>query len=303
MAERRRPDMGVVLLLTPLLWGATFPAAKVGLEAIGVFPFMFWTRLLGFLTILAVVPLVARREVTGPAIRRVVGPGFLLGALIFAGYVLQTEGLARTTATNAGFITGLYVVFAPLLGLILFRRRVARAAWVAVAVSVFGMTLLSVPSLSDLRPRLGDLLVLTGAVAWAGHVVGVGYFAERHSSVLLSLAQMAATALFHLVALGVTEARVPDTAEVWVMLLITGVLGSGVAYTIQVVAQRTVTATRAVIILAGESVSAAAISYVWLGERLDAHQWVGAALVLGAMALSELSARRADLRAEQATPV
>jgi drug/metabolite transporter (DMT)-like permease len=302
MAERRRPDMGVVLLLAPLLWGATFPATKVGIEAIGVFPFMFWTRLLGFVTILAAVPLVARREVSRPAVRSLIGPGLLLGALIFAGYVLQTEGLARTTATNAVFITGLYVVFAPLLGMILFRRPVARAAWGAVAVSVLGIALLSVPSLGDLRPRAGDLLVLAGTVAWAGHVVGVGYFAERHSSVLLSLAQMGATTLFHLAALGVTEARAPDTSEVWVILLITGVLGSGVAYTIQVVAQRAVTATRAVVILAAESVSAAAISFVWLGERLQLHQWVGAALVLTAMALSELSARRADLRAEQATP-
>src|SRR5688572_21322236 len=67
MAERRRPNMGVILLLAPLLWGATFPATKVGVEAIGVFPFMFWTRLLGFVTILAAVPLVARREVTRPA--------------------------------------------------------------------------------------------------------------------------------------------------------------------------------------------------------------------------------------------
>jgi drug/metabolite transporter (DMT)-like permease len=302
MAERRRPDMGVVLLLAPLLWGATFPATKVGVEAIGVFPFMFWTRLLGFVTILAAVPLVARGEVTGPAVRSLIGPGLLLGALIFAGYVLQTEGLARTTATNAVFITGLYVVFAPLLGMILFRRPVARAAWGAVAVSVLGIALLSVPSLGDLRPRAGDLLVLAGAVAWAGHVVGVGHFTERHSSVLLSLAQMGATALFHLAALGVTEARAPDTSEVWVILLITGVLGSGVAYTIQVLAQRAVTATRAVVILAAESVSAAAISFVWLGERLQLHQWVGAALVLTAMALSELSARRADLRAERATP-
>jgi drug/metabolite transporter (DMT)-like permease len=302
MAERRRPDMGVVLLLAPLLWGATFPATKVGVEAIGVFPFMFWTRLLGFVTILAAVPIVARREVTRSAVRSLIGPGLRLGALIFAGYVLQTEGLARTTATNAVFITGLYVVFAPLLGMILFRRPVARAVWGAVAVSVLGIALLSVPSLGDLRPRAGDLLVLAGAVAWAGHVVGVGHFAERHSSVLLSLAQMGATALFHLAALSVTEARVPDTSEVWVILLITGVLGSGIAYTIQVVAQRTVTATRAVVILAGESVSAAAISFVWLGERLQLHQWVGAALVLTAMALSELSARRADLRAEQATP-
>ena len=300
---RRRVDPGVLLLLTPILWGATFPAAKVGLEAIGVFPFMFWTRILGFLTILLVVPFVAGGRVTGPAIRRVVGPGLLLGGLIFLGYVLQTEGLARTTATNAGFITGLYVVFAPILGLFLFRRRTGRATWMAAAVSVLGMALLSVPALDDLRPRHGDLLVLAGAVAWAGHVVGVGYYADRHDSVLLSLAQMGATALFHLVAVIPIGLVAPDTGDVWLMLAITGVLGSGVAYTIQVVAQQTVTAARAVIILAGEAVSAAAISFVWLGERLEAHQWVGATLVLLAMAISELSARRAELRADVAAPV
>ena len=293
--------MGVILLITPILWGATFPAAKVGLEAIGVFPFMFWTRLLGFVTILAAVPIVARGQITRDAARRVAGPGVLLGALIFVAYVLQTEGLARTTATNAGFITGLYVVFTPLLGLVLFRRGVRGAAWAAALVSVLGMALLSVPAIDDLRLRSGDLLVLASAVAWAGHAVGVGYFAGRHPSVLLSLAQMAATATFHLMALVPTEARVPD-GEVWLMLLITGVLGSGVAYTLQVVAQRTITATRAVVILAGESVAAAAIAYVWLGERLLAHQWAGALLVLAAMAVSELTARRADLRAELGAP-
>jgi drug/metabolite transporter (DMT)-like permease len=299
---RRRVDAGLLLFVTPILWGATFPAAKVGLEAIGVFPFMFWTRLLGFLTILVAVPFLARREITVASIRRVIGPGLLLGALIFLGYVLQTEGLARTTATNAGFITGLYVVLTPILGLILFRRRTGRAAWAAVVVSVLGMALLSVPALDDLRIRLGDLLVLAGAGAWAGHVIGVEYFGERHHSVLLSLAQMGATALFHLVVLIPIGFRAPDTGQVWLMLAITGLLGSGVAYTIQIVGQQVITATRAVIILAGEAVSAAAISFLWLGERLESHQWAGAILVLGAMALSEISARRADLRGEVATP-
>jgi drug/metabolite transporter (DMT)-like permease len=300
--RRCRIDPGILLFLTPILWGATFPAAKVGLEAIGVFPFMFWTRFLGFLTILAAVPLLGK-HFTRRSIRRVIGPGLLLGSLIFLGYVLQTEGLARTTATNAGFITGLYVVFAPILGLILFRRRTGRATWAAAGVSVVGMTLLSIPALDDVRLRFGDLLVLAGAVAWAGHVVGVGYFADRHDSVLLSLAQMGATALFHLVAVIPLGLRVPDTGEVWLMLLITGVLGSGVAYTLQVVAQQTITSGRAVIILAGETVSAAAISYVWLGERLEPHQWIGAGLVLVAMVISELTARRAELRADVAAPV
>jgi drug/metabolite transporter (DMT)-like permease len=293
---------GVLLLLTTILWGATFPAAKVGLEAIGVFPFMFWTRLLGFLTIAAAVPFLARREVTAEALRHVLRPGLLLGCLLFLGYVLQTEGLARTTATNAGFITGLYVVFTPILGLILFRRTTTPAAWVAVGVSVLGMALLSIPGLDDLRIRFGDILVLAGALAWAGHVVGVGYFAERHHPMVLSLAQMGATALLHLVVLFPIGFRAPTTGRVWLMLIITGLLGSGVAYTMQIVAQQSVTPTRAVILLAGEAVSAAAISYVWLGERLEPHQWAGATAVLVAMVISELSARRADLRAEVVKP-
>ncbi|HEX2025200.1 MAG TPA: DMT family transporter [Actinomycetota bacterium] len=303
MGERpRRIDPGVLLLLTPILWGATFPAAKIGLGIIGVYPFMFWTRVLGFLAVAAALPLLARRAVTAEAIRRVVGPGFVLGTLIFLGYVLQSEGLVRTTATNAGFITGLYVVFTPILGLILFRRRTAPSTWVAVGISVFGMALLSVPGLDDLRIRFGDLLVLAGALAWAGHVVGVGYFVQRHDPVVLSLAQMGATALLHLIVLIPLGFRVPTTGRVWLMLVITGLLGSGVAYTMQIVAQQHVTPTRAVIVLAGEAVSAAAISYVWLGERLEPHQWAGAAAVLGAMVISELGARRAELQAEVARP-
>jgi drug/metabolite transporter (DMT)-like permease len=293
MGERRRIDPGWLLLITPVLWGATFPAAQLGIEEIGVLPFMAWTRLLGFVTILLAVPLAVRGELRAASLRRVAGPGLILGSLIFVAYVLQTYGLARTTATNAGFITGLYVVFVPVLSLMLFRRPPGRAAWVAVAISVVGMVLLSVAGLSDLQPRSGDLLVLASAVAWAGHVVAVGRYAGRHSAVLLSLAQMGAAAGLHLMAAIPVGWNPGGAAEVWQLLLVTGVLGSGVAYTLQVLAQETITATRAVVILAGESVSAAAFAYVWVGDRLEPHQWAGAALVLLAMVVSELGARRA----------
>ncbi|HWC31506.1 MAG TPA: DMT family transporter, partial [Actinomycetota bacterium] len=136
----RRVDPGFFLYVTPVLWGATFPAAKLGLEAIGILPFMAWTRLLGFVAILAAIPFVPRREITAPAVRRVLLPGLLLGTLIFVAYILQTVGLSMTKSTNAGFITGLYVVFTPLLGLVLFRRGARASAWVAVVVSLAGMT-------------------------------------------------------------------------------------------------------------------------------------------------------------------
>lgn len=292
MGERHRTGPGWLLLLTPVLWGATFPAAQLGLEEIGILPFMAWTRLMGFITILLAVPLAARGEIHMGSVRRVAGPGLFLGSLIFVAYLLQTYGLARTSATNAGFITGLYVVFVPLLSLALFRRSPRRAAWIAVGISVVGMVLLSVSGLRDLEPRAGDLLVLASAVAWAGHVVAVGRFAGRHPAVLLSLAQMGVAAGLHLIAAIPVGWNVSGAAHVWHLLVVTGVLGSGVAYSLQVLAQESITATRAVFILAGESVAAAAFAYVWVGDRLHPHQWAGAILVLVAMVVSELGARR-----------
>ena len=307
MPRRSRPrEVGWLLFLTPVLWGATFPGAKLGIDLIGVYPFMAWTRLIGFLTILIAIPMVARHDVSWAAAKRVLLPGSLLGGLIFVAYILQTEGLARTTATNAGFITGLYVVFVPILALLLFRQPVGWWVWAAVALSVVGLMLLSVPSLGDIRLRFGDLLVLCSAVAWAAHVVAIGRFAGRHPSALLSLSQMGWAAALHMVttvAVGAGIRGGEAVTEAWHLLIVTGVLGSGVAYTLQVFAQREMSAPRAVVILAGESVAAAAFAAVWIGERLLFHQWVGAGVVLGAMVLSELRARAADVRAEAATPV
>lgn len=302
MTRRTRVDVGWLLFLTPVLWGATFPAAKVGLEGIGVLPFTFWTRALGFVTIAVVLPLLARGQVTMRAVRRVAIPGLFLGSLIFGAYLLQTFGLARTTATNAGFITGLYVVFVPLLGFAVFRRPVGAGMWLVVGISAAGLLLLSVPGLDDIQLRFGDVLVLASALAWAGHVVAIAHYVQRHSTLLLSAAQMLFTALLHLV-VGLPGGLDPAGAlELWPMLVVTGVLGTGVAYTLQIVAQKQMTATRAVVILAGESVASAVFSFAFLGERLEIHQWVGAAMMLVAMALSELRARRSELEAEAAAP-
>jgi drug/metabolite transporter (DMT)-like permease len=295
MRTRRTLDPGVLLLLTPILWGATFPAAKLALDHLPPLAFMAWTRGLGFLTILAMIPLLRRGDDQPRVpIRAVIGPGILLGGLIFVAYLLQTEGLARTTATNAGFITGLYVVFTPILASAVFRYRVPAAAWIAVAISVVGLGLLSVRDLGAVRLYLGDLLVLAGAVAWAGHIVGVGLYSPRFPAWMLSLAQMAATAALQLVAVaGVgLHVREATSQSVWPLLILTGVFGSGVAYTLQVMAQQSVSAARAVVLLAGESLFAALFAAVWIDERLTLHQWVGAALVLAAMAYSELAARR-----------
>ncbi|MFN2590270.1 MAG: DMT family transporter [Actinomycetota bacterium] len=309
---RRRADPGLLLLLTPMLWGATFPAAKLALEHLPPLAFMAWTRGLGFLAIVAMIPLLRTGPSAGPdrwapngangavsptadpPLRAVLGPGLLLGGLISVAYVLQTEGLARTTATNAGFITGLYVVFTPILAAAIFRQRMPAAAWIAVGVSVIGLALLSVRDLGAVRLYLVDVLVLAGALGWGGHIVGVGHFSPRFPAWMLSVAQMAATAVFQLVAAAGVGLHARDAASlsVWPLLVLTGVFGSGVAYTLQVMAQQTISPARAVVLLAGESLFAALFAAVWIEERLSLHQWIGAILVLGAMAFSELAARR-----------
>lgn len=291
VSRRLRIDPGVLLFLTPVLWGATFPAGKRALEELPELPFMAWNRLTGFVAIVATMPLVARR-VSAAEVRRVIAPGVVLGVLMFAAYNFQTYGLDRTTATNAGFITGLYVVFTPLLGLALFRSPVSRAGWVAVLLSLLGLCLLSFVSLEGLRLRVGDLLILVSTLGWAGHVVAMGVFAPRHPPLLLGAAQMGVAAALHLAASAATGLRPAQAASVWGLLLVTGLLGSGLAWTLQVVAQRELSVARAAIILAGESVFAAAFSFVWLGERLGALQWIGAALALAAVVVSELGARR-----------
>jgi drug/metabolite transporter (DMT)-like permease len=277
------------------MWGATFPAGKLALDHLPALAFMAWTRCLGAVTIAALIPLLRRSDRGDQdSVRSFLGPSVLLGALIFGGYVLQTEGLSRTTATNAGFITGLYVVLTPILAAAVFRQRVPAAAWLAVAVSAIGLALLSIRELDHVHLYAGDLLVLGGAVVWAGHVIGVGHFSPRFSAWKLSLGQMTATALLQLIAVAAVGLRphAAIRADVWPLLIITGVIGSGIAYTLQVIGQQRMTATRAVVILAGEALFAALFAAIWIGERLSAHQWVGAVLVLAAMAFSELAARR-----------
>src|SRR5207245_5856632 len=137
-----------------------------------VLTFMAWSRMLGFLTILALLPLLRRAAHDEGSWKSVIGPGAVLGALMFLGYLLQTEGLARTTATNAGFITGLYIVFTPLIAAVAFRHRVPPVAWIAVGVSVAGLALLSIRHLDRVRVHGGDLLVLAGAGVVAAPITG-----------------------------------------------------------------------------------------------------------------------------------
>src|SRR5207244_10260060 len=131
---------------------------------------------------------------------------------------------ARTTATDAGFISGPYLVFTPLMVAAAFRRRTPGSAWWAIAIGFVGLALLSITSLNALRLRAGDLLVLGGAVAWAGHITAVGHFSPRFPSWMLSLGQMGVAAALHLAVAAPSGLRFGTAAafSVWPLLGLTG---------------------------------------------------------------------------------
>ena len=269
-----------LLVVGAALWGLTFPAAKEGLEIMGPLAFMAWSRGAGFASLL---PLAWRMP--RAAWRRDVPWGLLLGALLFFAYLFQTLGLERTTATNAGFLTGLYVVGTPLFGAVLLRRRPRRRVLVGVALSTAGLALLS---LRGWAFSPGDSLVLVSVVFWSLHILSIGHGAER-DPVVLAVVQTGSAALFHAVAAGF-ELRVDALPDVWPYLVVTGVLGTGVAYFVQIVGQRRISPTRTAVIYTSEPVFAALFSALWLGERLTARGWAGAVLIVIAMVVAETGA-------------
>jgi drug/metabolite transporter (DMT)-like permease len=288
MSDRPGRDRvaGLLLLLTPVIWGATFPAAKVALRHVTPWTFVAWSRGLGFVAIAAI--LLVRRPPRAAWTIGLVPAGALLGGLMTAGYVLQTVGIDHTTATNAGFITVLYVVLAPAGAALIGRHAPDRIDVLCLALALTGLALLS---LRGGGFRAGDLVVLASAAAFAGHIVAVDVLVDRYPAAPLALAQMAASAAITAAIALPAGPQAGEVASLWWIFVLTGVLGSGVAFSVQVMAQQSLSPVRASILLAAEALVAALVAAIWLGERLSARGWIGAAVVLAAIGISELYPR------------
>ncbi len=281
-----------LLLLTAMIWGFAFVAQRVGMDYVGPFTFNGVRFALGGLVLL---PLVARSN--GPAavaesIRPPLSRGqlvvgaLLTGTALFAGASLQQVGLVYTTAGNAGFITGLYVVIVPLLGLF-WGQRPGLGTWAGAVLAATGLYLLSITS--SFTISFGDLLELIGAFFWAGHVLIIGWLSPRTSPVRLAFFQYAACSVLSLaVAVMFEEITAAGIRGALVPILYGGALSVGVAYTLQVVAQQSAHPAHAAILLSLESVFAALGGWVLLGERLSARGAIGCALMLSGMLLSQL---------------
>jgi drug/metabolite transporter (DMT)-like permease len=215
---------------------------------------------------------------------RALGPdgwraGLVMGLFLTAGYVFQTLGLQDTSASNAGFITGLFVVLTPLFGLLLFRVRVGPVGWAAAGVSALGLFLLSgAGSEASLR---GDGLVFLCACAFAVHILVTERAVRRHDVAALVAVQLGACGVFCLAAAALAgDLEVPRGATVWSALLVTSLVASALGFLVQSYAQRTISSARTALILAAEPAFAGLFGYLLAGDRLSAAGWAGAALIL-----------------------
>ena len=273
----------VALILVTAVWGVTFVQVK---DAVAIYPLFAF---------LAVRFLIATAVLAGPAVRRVRGLGAkggadaaLLGLLLAAGYALQTAGLARTTVSSAGFVTGMYVVLTPLIALALFRARIRVAAWLGTAVCVAGLALLSGVHAGS---TTGDLLVLAGAATYALQIVLMERYAPRHDPLALTLVEMSA-ACVGLGAVAITrgDLELPHGLTVWGALLVTGVFASALAYLFQSWAQRRLDATRTALVFSLEPVFAGIFGFALAGDRLGWLGWLGCLVILAGIVVAEPAA-------------
>ena len=279
-----------LLMLTAIIWGGAFVAQRVGMDHVGPLTFNGVRFALGALTLL---PLALRgnentEKNEGPHFNKkqaILGGG-LAGLVLFAGATLQQVGLVYTTAGKAGFITGLYVVIVPILGL-LWRQWPGWGGWTGAVIAAVGLYFLSVTEDFNLAP--GDAWVLASAFMWATHVLILGWLSPRVDVLKLACAQYAVCCCLSLLVAGFIETiTVSGLREATIPILYGGVMSVGIAYTLQVVAQKVAPPTHAAIILSLEAVFAALAGWLILGEVLSSRGLLGCGLMLGGMVVAQL---------------
>jgi drug/metabolite transporter (DMT)-like permease len=277
-----------VLLLVGVtaIWGVTFVQVQ---DALALYPLFAFLAVRFAISTLVLAPFAWSSLRVLP--REGVLAGVGVGVLLAAAYGLQTAGLDRTTVASTGFITGLYVVFTPLIALWLFGTRVPPAAWAGVGLAVVGLFLLNgVPGGST----AGNGLVLANAVMQSFQIAAMERFAPRYDPRALTFLQMAASFVgFSLIALSLGEVEAPRGFTVWGALLVTGVFAGALGYLIATWVQARTTAARAALVFTLEAPFAAVFGVLLADEVLGWAGWIGCAVMLGGILLAEPAAASA----------
>ena len=287
-----------LLLLTAIIWGFAFTAQRAGMEFVGPFTFNGVRFLIGAISILPLIFLQnsihsQKRETEtqrGPNnqdLKQMIMYGAAGGVLLYLGASLQQIGIVYTSAGKAGFITGMYVIIVPILG-IFFRHKAGWRRWTGALLSVTGLYFLSVKG--SLKINTGDIFVLLSAFFWASHVIAISYFSPRVNAIKLAFTQYLFCGVLSLGSAFIFENVQGNTIlSAWVPIIYGSIFSVGIAYTLQVYAQKKVHPAHAAIILSLEGVFAVLGGWLILGESMGIKGMLGCALMLGGMFISQSS--------------
>lgn len=277
-----RLQANLILLLAAMIWGSSFVAQQVGVGELKTLTFTGCRFLVGALIVL---PFAVRQYKRVNSQERKFVPSdwtgiLLIGCVLFVAAALQQHGILRTTVTNSGFLTALYVPLVPVIGFVFLKRKVHFAIWPASICCFIGTYILS--GAQEVALVAGDLWVISSTLFWAVHVILVGIFASRtRAPLVLAAFQFSVCGILGLVLGFVFEApRLDQIVGALFGILYVGIFSVGMAFTLQVVAQRYTGAADAAIILSSETVFAALGGILFLGERLSLVQLSGATLIL-----------------------
>jgi len=275
---------GFSLLLAAAIWGFTFPLVKDALREVSAVEFLAIRFVMASIVLAAIFPRSAAQ-----AVRSGRRAGLIVGLLLALGHAFQTIGLDLTRSTNAGFITGLYVVFTPVIAAIFLRRRPAGVVVFGVAITTIGLALMSVQvEAGILTVNVGDFLVLVAAIIYAGQIVALGRFSPESDARVLTLQQLSVTAIFFVLLLPTQPINAPTSWTVWSALLATAIGSTVFGISVQTWAQARISPTRAAVIFSMEAPFAALFAYLLADERLPGYAWAGAALIMAGVLIVEV---------------
>ena len=282
----------LLLLLAAAIWGFAFVAQRVGMGYVGPFTFNGVRFLLGSLSLIPLIWYFRTDSPTSQAgLKSEVLAGLLAGTILFIAASLQQIGLIYTTAGKAAFITCLYIVLVPVIGIFL-GHSVGRGTWLGCILAVVGLYFLSIKGSASIQP--GDLLQLIGALFWTMHILVIGYFSRRVDVLKLACFQFLTCSVLSLITAAITETIIfNNILAAAVPILYGGLCSVGIAYTLQVVGQKHAPPAHAAIILSMETVFAVIGGFLILGERIGGQEMIGCALMLSGMVVSQLGSLRA----------
>ena len=275
MSRARAAELALVGIAA--VWGLTFTMVQDAVERLPVTAFLAYRFIPAALIVAAIFRADLRR-----LDRRGWLAGLVMGAFLTAGYLFQTWGLQDTSASNAGFITGLFVVFTPLLGALVLRQRAGRTAWLAAGASALGLFLLS--GAGDRFTLAGDGLVLLCALAFSAHILATDRGVAGHAVGALVAVQLGVAGAACLAIAGASgDLEAPRGGEVWSALAVTALAASALGFLVQTYAQRHANPARTALILASEPAFAGLFGYLLAGDRLGPVEWAGAAIIVAAI--------------------